>query len=56
MASWDKTVKPLLTLLKNEGAASGLLLNSPHTCRSLTQQMASLSSAKVWEPIISREA
>lgn len=53
---WDKIVKPFLTLLKNEGAASGLLLNSPHTCKSLTQQMASLSSAKVWEPIISSAA
>lgn len=56
VAFWDKIVKPFLTLLKNEGAASGLLLNSPHTCKSLTQQMASLSSAKVWEPIISRAA
>lgn len=53
---WDTTVKPFLTLLKNEGAASGLLLNSPHTCKSLTQQIASLNSAKVWEPVISRVA
>lgn len=44
------------TLLMNAGAASGLLLNSPHTCKSLTQQMASLSSAKVWEPVISSVA
>lgn len=56
VAFWDKIVKPFLTLLKKEGAASGLLLNSPHTCKSLTQQMASLSSAKVWEPVISRVA
>lgn len=40
----------------NAGATSGLLLNSPHTCKSLTQQMASRSSARVWEPIISSEA
>lgn len=40
----------------NAGAASGLLLNSPHTCKSLTQQMASLSSAKLWEPVISSVA
>lgn len=43
-----------LTLLMNSGATSGVLLNSPHTCKSLTQQMPSLSSAKVWEPVISR--
>lgn len=42
------------TLLTKSGATSGMLLNSPHTCRSLTQQMASLSSTKLWEPVINR--
>lgn len=40
----------LLTLLMKSGAMSGVWLNSPNTCKSLTQQMASLKSAKLWEP------
>ena len=44
----------LLTLLMKSGAMSGVLLNSPHTCRSLTQQMASLKFANVWDPVINK--
>lgn len=43
-----------VTLQMKSGATSGVPLNSPHTCKSLMQQIASLSSVRLWEPIMSR--
>lgn len=50
----SNTLCILLTLLIKSGAMSGVWLNSPNTCKSLTQQMASLRSTRLWEPISSR--
>jgi len=55
---WELTIyanwryRLVRTLLMKSGAMLGVVLNSPHTCRSLTQQMASRMLAKVWDPVI----
>lgn len=54
LALWEPHVVVENALLTKSGTMSGLSLNSPQTCKSLTQQMASRSSVKVWEPVISR--